>query len=131
MHNVIDFGAFQIRKTNSKTYFERNGKCQHKHLETDSNGQTVQCTDCKVFVSAFWALEWIANEWAEMQQGLKTQQESHRQKVESEIHLVAAKNAEKAWRSKTMIPTCPHCKRGISAQDPFRDNTNGQARTYR
>ena len=38
---------------------------------------------------------------------------------EATLHLKAAQEAEAAWRSRKMVPTCPHCREAIFAADGF------------
>lgn len=36
---------------------------------------------------------------------------------EKTVELRAAQKVEKAWRSRTMVPTCPHCAEAIFPED--------------
>lgn len=37
----------------------------------------------------------------------------------STVVLKAAKKVEKAWRSRSSVPTCPHCHEAIFPEDGF------------
>lgn len=115
---VIDFGDFQIRRRERAAMFDRS-RCQHAHMELDDQGGIVKCTDCGASISPYWALSRMAERWERAQEKLRHRIDAHAEIVARDIHLVAAKKAEKAWRTKGMVPCCPHCGRGISAADGF------------
>lgn len=118
MSNVTNIGDWVInRKT--KSYFTPKGECGHKHLQMEDDGAVVKCTDCGVQVSAYWALENIVRAYNEWTVKFNRERETFRQSKEKEIHLLAAKKVESAWRSRSMVPTCPHCRSGILPSDGF------------
>lgn len=116
--SVIDFADWKIRKA-PKRYFHEPDKCDHKHLTMDPNGHVVQCDDCKIQLSAYSVLERMLEQFRVAKRDLAAQQNSHKAKVAGDLRLTAARTVEKAWRSKHMVPTCPHCSRGIFPADGF------------
>lgn len=93
--------------------------CGHRRIVLDDNGEIVTCSDCGVQVSAFWALKMLTAVWGDAQKKLNAAHERLRTDREGILHLTAARKAEEAWRSRTMVPVCPHCSRGILAADGF------------
>lgn len=93
--------------------------CSHRRIVLDDNGEIVKCGDCGVQVSAFWALKMLTAVWGDAQRNLNAAKERVQADREAVLHLTAARRAEEAWRSRTMVPVCPHCSRGILATDGF------------
>lgn len=118
--NVVNIGDFSIAKAD-RTWAARIGKgiCRHLRLEMDDHGEVVKCMDCGVQVSAYWALKMLASHWEDASRKHKAAKERLAEDKASHLHLIAAKQAEKAWRSRDMVPCCPHCGEGISAKDGF------------
>jgi hypothetical protein len=116
--DVIEFADWKVRKE-AKRYFSEPNKCDHKQLTMDPHGFTVQCDDCKLQLSAYWVLERMLDQYRKARDRLASDRESHRAKMAGDIRMLAARGVEKAWRSRNMVPTCPHCSRGIFPADGF------------
>lgn len=116
MSDIIDIGDWKLHRK-SKHRMAEHGECDHKHIELDGRGDIVRCVKCGVQLSAFWALEMLAGEYNRALSRLQRERDALTKAKESEIHLLAAKKVEKAWRSRTMVPACPHCGKGILPQD--------------
>lgn len=116
MTEVIQIEELRIRRER-KTY--ASGKCKHMNLTTDDEGEIVMCDDCGKQVSAFWALQMVAEHYAKAMHKLERDKAAHAASTAKGVTLRAAQRVEQAWRSRTMVPTCPHCKTGIFAEDGF------------
>lgn len=114
--NVVQIGELRLARV-AQGYMRQREGCQHKLLELDETGQVVTCRDCKVQVSAYWALSYLVSFWEGHSKQFKREQAAVREERGAVLHLTAAKKVEAAWRSKTTLPSCPHCRRGISAHD--------------
>jgi len=118
MGNLVEIGDFSLARKNRGGYAPIS-ECAHKHLTLDDTGDVVRCVDCNTQVSAYWALTMLAEEynrqWCRLQSGKQALEEAKAK----DIHLLAAQRVEKAWRSRSMVPSCPHCNRGIFPQDGF------------
>lgn len=68
-------------------------------------------------VSAFWALEMLSDEYNRALSKLQRDREALAKAKEAETHLLAARRVESVWRSRTMVPACPHCGTGILPED--------------
>jgi hypothetical protein len=114
--NVIQIGDFALTR-NRERHFQRNGVCRHMHVSCDDVGDIVTCDDCGKQVSAYWALGFFSQVW-EREMAKITARENRLAENESKsIHLLAAQKVEKVWRTRGMVPACPHCERGILASD--------------
>ena len=116
--NVVQFGDFVFRAKAKRWAFEQD-HCPHKHLELDDNGDIVLCLDCKKQVSAYWALRHITTQWHNHAERLRSQADHLNERVAKNVSLLAAQEVERAWRSRTMVPTCPHCRAAILPDDGF------------
>ncbi len=116
MADIISIGDWQLqRKHEYRASFP--GDCDHKHIELDARGDVVRCTKCGAQLSAFWALEMLADEYNRALLRLQRERDELTKAKETDIHLLAARKVEKAWRSRTMVPACPHCRIGIFPED--------------
>jgi hypothetical protein len=115
--DVIVVGDFSLYRETAK-----NG-CEHVRLFMDSHGETVQCQDCKVYVTAWWALSRIREHWANKEKALAEQ----RARLEEDRAAIAApfrmlkitKRLDRMWRGQVMAPCCPHCKKVVLPEDNF------------
>ncbi len=117
MAEIIEIGKLRLARKGAR-YGVAAGDCEHKHLTLDANGHIVVCTDCKQQVSTWWALNLLVDQYEKAYRGLQARSQTVQLQIRDNLHLIAAKRVEKVWRSR-MIPTCPHCNRGIRPDDGF------------
>lgn len=94
-------------------------ECAHIHTTLDDNGRTVRCDDCHLQLSAYWLLEQIIYEYSDAIERLKSERAHFEEEKKKELTLLSAQKVEKAWRRRNLVPTCPHCHRGILPTDGF------------
>jgi phosphotransacetylase len=96
-------------------------RCPHKNLIYDIENEEVTCKDCKRIVNPFKALMILISQYRSIEQDLKNRrQELEELEIRKEKHLLkATKAVDQAWRSKSMVPTCPHCHKAIFPGDGF------------
>jgi len=116
MADVIQIGEWQVQRKNKYEYHTRE-ECNHNHIELDSCGDIVRCMKCGVQISAFWALEMLSDQYNLALNKLQRDRNALTKAKESETHLLAARKVESVWRSRTMVPACPHCGNGIFPDD--------------
>lgn len=132
MSNVVNLGEFRFSKTDTNSYGLKTGDCQHKHLTMNAHGETVTCDDCKMQVSAYWALGYFVSNWDRWTRELARQRDELHELAGKQVTLKAALDVERAWRSRTMAPTCPHCHAAILPTDGFgRFRTNKEMEVAR
>lgn len=118
LSNVIEFGELRLRRAREQHPLVAHG-CQHRNILFDDNGGTAECEDCKKQLDLYWVLGMLSREheraWAKV-----TAQHAEVQKaLAASVELRAAQRVEKAWRSRTMAPACPHCHEAILPGDGF------------
>lgn len=94
-------------------------ECLHRNISLDRNGGVVKCLDCNESLSAFWALSELVTRYEATLLYLENAKKEVSELQEKNLSLKAAKIVEQAWRSKTMVPTCPHCTKAIFPTDGF------------
>jgi len=116
MSNVIQIGEFALTRNRDRN-FQKNGECRHRHITCDDVGEIVTCNDCGKQVSAYWALGYFSQVWESEMQKIEAAKRVLAEERAKSVHLLAAQKVERAWRSRGMVPSCPHCGRGILASD--------------
>ncbi len=116
MADIIQIGEWKLQHKHSHRYVAP-GECDHKHIELDARGDIVRCVKCGDQLSAFWALKMLSDEYNRALSKLQREREALEKAKEAETHLLAARKVEKVWRSRTMVPACPHCGAGILPED--------------
>jgi len=115
---VVVVGDFSVAQRNRRSYHPRQrGVCHHRHIELDDHGEVVMCLDCNTQVTPYWALKMLAENFNEARDKLERERQSVAEERASILHLVAAKKVEAVWRTKSMVPACPHCHAGILPSD--------------
>lgn len=112
MSNVIRIGEGKFEQIWQK-------RCQHKHLTYDITERIVQCKDCKRVVDGFEAFMIAVRFWQGAETELKRRQEdlAELEKKANIGLLKASRKVDHAWRSKNMVPSCPHCHEAIFPED--------------
>ncbi|AXE31579.1 hypothetical protein DK842_17735 [Chromobacterium phragmitis] len=118
MGEVIQIGEWTLRRTQELRWTKEDG-CKHHRLELDDRGDVVKCSDCGVQVSAYWALTTIVERYNQEMNKLSSAREQLKKEQQEGVSLTAARKVEKAWRSRTMVPACPHCHTAIFPGDGF------------
>jgi hypothetical protein len=113
--SVVEVGDFRVERARR---FEV-GRCQHKRLTLDDETESVCCEQCKTQVGNYAALRVLVERWALLQAKADAQRAAVAEAMSKTVVLRAAQKVEKAWRSRSMVPTCPHCREAIFPADGF------------
>lgn len=103
--------------------FAKDGSCAHRQLTFEENGEIVRCGDCGVQVSATWALRLVLTQCEDAWDRLKSERSALEEDKKKAVILRAALRVQRAWRSRYMVPTCPHCHQGILPGDGFGEGS--------
>jgi hypothetical protein len=112
---VVEIGEFRLKRERK---WPREG-CPHIHLTLNDEGEFVTCDDCQKQVGTYAALRMLIERWALLQAKVEAQQRCASDALQKTVGLRAAQRVERAWRSRTMVPTCPHCDAAIFPTDGF------------
>lgn len=116
--NVINLGDLSIRRREKRLQY-RDDRCRHKNTTWDANGDIITCDDCKMQISAVWMLHMLVDAYDAAMASITAREKSLADDKARNIHLIAARKVEDAWRSKTMVPCCLHCGNGVLPEDGF------------
>lgn len=118
---IYNIGDFQIEvKPDSGGYtYTGDKQCHHRNLVFDETGQTVECKDCKLQVTAFWAFLMLTKQYKNLLDSIQRQREQLEEEKARNLTHKAAIAVEDAWRRRKMIPICPHCTKPILPADQF------------
>jgi len=114
---VVSIADWKISRTNSRQFGPSPTECQHHNMTMDQHGFTVRCDDCKLQLSAYWVLEKLLGDYEKWREDFSYQQRQFAAERDKAVRLSAAQQIEQAWRSRKMVPCCPHCGRGIFPAD--------------
>lgn len=111
--NVIRFGEIKFKK-------KRENSCKHQGgMEYDPTTEQIECSDCGLILNNFKAFMLVVERFGGYQAERKRDIEKLTKLKEETLVLKAAKEAESAWRSRSMVPTCPHCHEAVFPEDGF------------
>lgn len=116
--NIIEFGALRLKRERRKQS-QGEGDCRHWNMTLDDDGEIVTCDDCGKQLGAYWALRLITEQYQRAWQRVNAAREAHAASTAKHLVLNAAQKVEKAWRSRSMVPSCPHCHEAIFPEDGF------------
>lgn len=97
----------------------RRNYCAHRSIEYDESDKTIKCADCDYSFDHFEAFVFILNLYRVKSRFIHQEYKRLQQVEKKQLYLKAAQEAERAWRRRDMVPTCPHCKEAIFAGDGF------------
>jgi len=118
---VLEIGEFRIKR---ERHALQTG-CKHVHLTLDDESEIVMCDDCKKQIGSYAALRMLVDRWAKLQERVDRQKQAIDTASAKTVGLRAAQRVEEAWRSKSMVPICPHCREAIFPTDGFgSESTN-------
>jgi ribosomal protein S27E len=129
MENVIQIGEARLTR---RQQTPPRDECQHSRMTIDDHGEIITCDDCSKQLSAFWVLCRFGDQFKRAKAQLDAQRAAHADAVAKGVTLKSAQEVESAWRSRSMVPTCPHCREAIFATDGFgRAQINKEIATRR
>jgi Zn finger protein HypA/HybF involved in hydrogenase expression len=94
--------------------------CPHRSLVYDQKERRIWCKDCETDVEPFDAFRMLAERSHAHSEHLRDREKRVKEAEAFQIRSRAAKVMDEAWRSRNMVPNCPHCRRGIFPEDVVR-----------
>lgn len=92
--------------------------CRHeKGFVVDPQQGIVQCAACDENVSALYALIQVARQEEAMKRRWQRLTNKIQEAADYVPRLRAVKRLERTWSGRKMLPTCPHCRRAVRAED--------------
>jgi hypothetical protein len=98
--------------------------CNNRSFEVDITNKEVLCAGCGAVVNPFDAIKEIAFHHEQMNREVEALLNQRKQILSWKPHLLAVRELERIYRGGTMLPCCPHCGRGVEANELLRAQTN-------
>jgi ribosomal protein S27E len=111
---VIDFGDIRVARGLTRRPFST---CKHRHMVYDPKERRIWCKDCETNVEAFDAFVSLVENFHSAWKEVYKLRDEVEQAKKHNLHLIAAKNIEKAWRGRSMAVSCSHCGGGLLPED--------------
>lgn len=111
---VVDIGDLRVARGMSRRPVST---CTHVNQVYDQKERRVWCSDCETDLDPFDAYRSIVENLHTCYERIDRVKAELADATKQNLHLLAARAVEKTLRSRSMIPTCPHCSRGLTADD--------------
>lgn len=107
---VVDIGDIRVARGKSRRPFSA---CKHKVLHYDKEERRIWCADCERDIDAFDAVVSLSENIDAAWKKLNLRAEKVADAEKHALFSRAAKEVDKVWRSRNMVPACPHCRDGL------------------
>lgn len=111
---VINFGDIRVARGLTRRPYTG---CKHVALVYDKHERRVWCKDCERNIESFDAFMALVENFHDANAIYVRMKADALEARDHNLHLIAAKNIEKAWRGRTMAIPCPHCRGGLLPED--------------
>lgn len=120
---VVDIGDARVARGMSRRPVSA---CKHKSMVYDHKERRVWCKECETDIEGFDAFLILVEQFDRASMDIERRLEQLAEAEKTNITRIAAKNMEKAFRRRHMVPCCPHCKAGILPEDTERMSMVGR-----
>lgn len=107
---VVDIGDIRVARGLSRRHYS---SCPHRRLMYDQKERRVWCRECERDVESFDAFTIIVEQYSDAHRQLVRKQAEISEAEQFKMRTIAAKKLDEAWRSRKMVPACPHCSNGL------------------
>jgi hypothetical protein len=123
---IVDIGDIRVARGLTRRH---HASCPHRNLVYDNSERRIWCKDCERDVEAFDAFEQIVSQYSGALSALERREVRLREAETFQVRSLAAKQIDKAWRHRKMVPACPHCKHGLFPEN-FKHGCDMLGRDY-
>lgn len=123
---VVDIGDIRVSRGLTR---RPHSSCRHRRMSYDPKERRIWCRDCEKDVDAFDAFMKLTEQYHSAYSHLKDEQTKLAEAQQFQCRSIAAKAIDKAWRSRKMVPACPHCSNGLFPED-FRSGVGMVGRDF-
>jgi hypothetical protein len=107
---VVDIGDIRIARGLARRHYSG---CPHRRLVYDTHERRIWCKDCERDVEPFDAFTGLIEPYTRSLKELENREQKIAEAESFSIRSLAAKQIDQAWRSRNMVPACPHCGNGL------------------
>jgi hypothetical protein len=107
---VVDIGDLRVARGMSR---RPHSACRHLNLVYDDQERRIWCKDCETDVEAFDAFVSLVKNYNSALKDIHARKEALDTAEKFAARSLAGKALDEAWRSRSMVPACPHCGNGL------------------
>ena len=107
---VIDIGDIRVSRGLTRRPVS---SCKHRRQTYDPKERRIWCRDCETDLDPFDAFVAVAEQAHFHKERLDRREAQVREAEAFSLRSIAAKEIDKAWRHRNMVPACPHCGHGL------------------
>jgi hypothetical protein len=107
---VVDIGDIRVARGLARRPYSG---CPHPRLVYDNHERRIWCKDCERDVEPFDAFKGLVEPYARSLRALEEREKRIEEAEKFAVRSIAAKKIDEAWRSRNMVPACPHCGNGL------------------
>lgn len=111
---VVDIGDIRVARGLTRRPMS---SCPHRQLHYDTAERRIWCADCETDVEPFDAFKILVEHFHDAEQKLERRAQEIAAAEDHALISIAAKEIDKAWRKKKMVPACPHCRAPLFPED--------------
>lgn len=111
---VVQLGDYRVARGLAR---RSSSSCPHHQMVYDNRERRVWCQDCETNVDLFDAFISLIEPYDYAVKRLEARYKEVAEAEQFQVRSRAAKAIDKAWRSRTTVPCCPHCHRGLFPED--------------
>lgn len=111
---VVDIGDVRVARGKTR---RAHASCPHAKLIYDSAERRIWCKDCERDVEPFDAFVNLVASYDRAYKAIASREDQLREAEKFQVRSIAAKKIDEAWRSRNMVPACPHCSMGLFPED--------------
>lgn len=112
--NVIDIGELRVSRGQSR---RPHSACPHRRLTYDPRERRIWCRDCERDIDGFDAFTILAEQCHSFHAQNARRAKELAEAEQFQARSLAVKALDRLWRSRTTVPCCPHCRRGLLPED--------------
>ena len=111
---VVDIGDLRVARGMTRRSYS---SCPHPRLVYDNSERRIWCRDCERDVEPFDAFKVLVERYSHAVDTVKAREKSVAELETFKMRTIAAKKLDEGWRSRNMVPSCPHCHNGLFPED--------------
>lgn len=115
--NIVDIGDLRVARGQTR---RPHSACHHVRLSYDPQERRIWCRDCENDVDPFDAFTVLVKHFDGAYKSLLREQEKLEEAKTFQLRSLAAREIDKVWRRRNVMPACPSCRSGLFPED-FKD----------
>lgn len=112
--NVVNIGDIRVARGLTRRPIS---SCTHRNMVYDTKERRVWCSDCEVTIESFDAFIFLVEQYHRARSDIEKRAQKVAEAEATSLRSLAARELDKAWSKRRMIPCCPSCGSGLFPED--------------